>query len=246
MQESPRAVVLGVEFIPVPGERLSPDHLQSLWQWTDETVIDPPRRRRLLANGLRAGRVLRGDRVKARLDFLQGGEDVVDDFLSRAEIATDVSNGTRRIPMRVGQRYELPLRDPIPGSDVTLVRIGDEMHGRTLNEPQFLFAVTLSEIDAPRQVRLRLRPEIQHGSMRQRWVSSDSALRIDTRREAWSLETLDISLDVSEGDTVLVTGTAPAKGLGKQMLSGVGADQSPQQLIVLINVIRVPTIAETL
>ena len=96
------------------------------------------------------------------------------------------------------------------------------------------------------QVSLRLRPEIQHGSMRQRWVSSDTALRIDTRRETWSLKELDVNLAGVENDTFVIGSVAPAVGIGKQMLGGKSNDQTQQQVIMLIKLAQVPTPADRL
>ena len=72
--------------------------------------------------------------------------------------------------------------------------------GRTLSNPQYFFAITATDGAAQKQVHLRLRPEIQFGDTRQKWVSSDTALRIDNRRETWSIPELDITLQASEED----------------------------------------------
>ena len=242
---SSKAIVVNVEFVPIGVDDVTADDMESLWQWVDEGAPEVASRQAMSANGIRCGRLVREDRFRARLGSLKSTSGVVDEFLEQAEVAADISHGVNRIPMRLGRRYELPLRLPREGSHVTLVRLGDETIGQTLENPQFLFAVTPSAGRLPGEVHLRLRPEIQHGGMRQRWVSSDSALRIDTRRDTWSLEDLDLNVTTAAGQTLVIAAESPLRGLGKQMFSGHSANQIHQQLIVLINVAKVPSASDT-
>ncbi len=243
---SNKSIVVNVEFVPMKIDDATPDQIQSLWQWTDETIVPPNLRRELAANGLRVGRVVQREQVDRRLDQMRSTEGVLGQFLSQADVASEVSHGGQRIPMRMGIRYELPVRQPIEGAHVSMVRLDDQLLGRTLVDPQFLFAMTASAGETQQEINLRLRPEIQHGSMRQRWVSSDSALRIDTRRETWSLEELDLNLTGSEGDAFLVGDTNPRIGLGKQMLSGHRSDHAKQQVVMLLTINQIPTAIDQL
>ncbi len=240
IRDNAQSVILEVEFVPIVIESDELEIDASLWQWVDETAIDADARRKLIANGLKVGKVVSLERLRARLETLSTKQDVVDDFLKEASIASNVSHTDKRIPMRMGRRHELPLKDPIEGQHVTLLRVDGQTIGRTLPDPQYLFAVTASPGNVSGQALVKLRPEIQHGEMRQRWVSSDSALRIDTRRETWSIESLDIELKGNEGDTFVIAGVQPLGGLARQMLSGHSADASQQQVVVLITFDQIP------
>lgn len=243
--ENPRAVVLEVQFIPISLQADQPDVVASLWQWADETAFDPDTRGEFKANGLRVGRLVREDRFRSKLDDLRvasGG--VLERFLTEASVASELSQEGRRIPMRFGRRYELALSKPLQGQHVTLVRRDGETIGQTMGDPQFLFAITPTTGDSPRAVKLRLRPEIQHGAMKQSFVSSDSALRIDRRRDSWSLSNLDLDVTAGEGETLVIASTMPPVGLGKQMLTGSSADHHDEQLVVLIKVARIPSMAD--
>ena len=249
LNESKRSLILNVQFIPIEVDETSPDEIQSLWQWIDETHLDVEKRRQLVENGIRVGRVVRDERFRQRLATMTNltpDAGVVDQFFAQADIASEVTHGDRRIPMRMGSRYELPLRQPIEGSHTSMVRANGKLVGRTLVDPQYLFAVTPTSGSNVKEVQLRLRPEIQHGSMRQRWVSSDTALRIDTRRESWSIEELDLKLVGTENDTFVIGATTPRRGLGKQLLGGKGSDNSQQQVLVLITLAHVPLPSEQL
>ena len=243
-RESRKAVIIEVEFVPIAVDGVSADDMESLWQWVDEAAIETDGRIAMAENGFRGGRLIHPERFRARLATLKHTTGIVDEFLGQAEVASTISHGRERIPMRLGRRHELPLKQPDEGSEVTLVRMNHETIGRTLEHPQFLLAVTPTATSTPRQIRLRLRPEVQHGSMRQRWVSSDTALRIDTRRDTWSLPELDLNVDVSEGQTLALAPDSPLRGLGKQMFTGHSANQQREQLVVLINIAQVPKTTE--
>ena len=148
--------------------------------------------------------------------------------------------------MRMGHRYELPLRQPIEGSHVALVRIDGETIGRTLNNAQYSFAITATQASAQKRVRLRFRPEIQFGDTRQKWISSEKAIRIDTRRNTWSIPELDLNLMASEQDTFVIAAATPITGLAKHMLTGTGSDYAAQQLVVLVHVAKIPSAVDRL
>ena len=237
--ENARSVILDIQFVPIAIDGDQRDLDASLWQWVDETIVDSGARQRFMDNGLRVGRLINRERFDLKLNDARIPRDVVDQFLTQASIASDVSHGDRRIPMRLGRRYELPVREPISGSNVTLLRLQEKTVGKTLQDPQYLFAVTPSDLGTGR-VRLRLRPEVQHGEMRPQWISSDSALLVDRRRETWSISELDIELDGAEGDTFIVAGVTPPQGLAQQMFSGRTADHTGHRVVLIIRIDQVP------
>ncbi|MFK8114184.1 MAG: hypothetical protein AB8B91_18425 [Rubripirellula sp.] len=243
---NPKLVLLEVEFINLDLDENDPDASESLWQWIDETKVDAENRQRLLANGIRVGYVANEQRLRKRMSDSSGKQDVVEKFLAEASIASDVSHGTKRIPMRLGKRHELPLHQPIAGSHVALIRLDNETIGKTLADAQYLYSITATSAANQKQIHLRMTPEIQHGDMRQKWVGSDSALRIDTRRETWAIPELDLNVLATEGETLAIAPTSPVRGLGKQMLTGSSAELTTQQVMMLIHVSQVPTAVDML
>ena len=239
-------LLVEVDFVNCDVNSLDQDQTAAMWQWVDETSIDTKLRQRLLDNGLRIGVVTNAERFRDRLDESSIKEDVVEKFLNQASVASEISHGKQRIPMRLGRRYELALRQPFEGSHVTLIRADGDPIGRTLSNAQYFLSLTASETNAPQQIRLRIQPEIQYGAARQKWVSSDTAIRIDTRRETWSLDMLDIQLMAKAGDTIVIAPDHPLHGLANKMLMGNGTDQDSQQLVVLIHVANIPTPADAL
>ncbi len=236
--QNSQSIVLSVGFHSIQAGTTDRD--TSMWQWVDEMVIEPARRADLSANGIRVGKVIRPDQFRQRLGEMSGPQDVMTVFLDQADVASEVSGGSRKIPMRLAKRYELPLRQPRSGSHVTLLRTKGQTIGRTLQDPQYLLAITPTQSKTASQIRLQCRPEIQHGSMRQKWISSESAMRIDSRRDAWSLDWLDIDLEGGKDDLFVIAASRPSFGLGKEMLSGVSADNIEEQVVVLLEIQRLP------
>ncbi|MCA9136354.1 MAG: hypothetical protein KDB00_06340 [Planctomycetales bacterium] len=243
-----RSIELETRFIQIRFDPSDPDQLQSMWQWVDETVLPSETRVVLQNNGLRIGKATHEERLLGKLESLgsNASDGVVEQFLSSASISSHQSEGTKTIPMRLGKRYELPVRLPIHGDHVIMVHDDPQPIGRTLRDPQFLFAVTPQAGQSSAEIRLRIRPEIQYGDMQQDWVQGDAALRIDVRRQSWSLDSMELELPGGEGDLFVVAETSQRKGLGKAMLGGKNVDQMEQQTVLLLRIANVPTPAEKL
>jgi len=128
---------------------------------------------------------------------------------------------------------------PFPFPEITLVSLDGRTVGRTLSSPQPIFSITVQPTDAS-GIRIRMQPEIQYGGMRQTWVGSDSALRIDNRRESWLLESLMFEMELAKGSTIVAGATSPASGLGSQMFTGMTADGEVDHVLMVINVSSVP------
>lgn len=247
--DSSSAVSIDAEFFAAPIEvngtgdpEASQEEFEaSVWQWVDETAIGLATRRRYQANGLRVGRVVQVDRFRKAIGRRAGvGADVINEFLREAEIASPLSQGNRTLPMRYGRRYEIPLHQPRPGTQVCLLREDRDLVGRTLSNAQLLLGLAVGQGAEAGEIELSVRPEIRHGDARQSFVSSDSAIRIDTRREVWSLETLDLSARLAAGDAIVISTTSPPVGLGRQMLTDDSPGRGREQLFVLLKVKQVP------
>ena len=128
-----KRVILDIEFLnSVPHDlSASPDSEPSpaLWQWIDETCIDPSIRQNMLRNGIRVGLVNNEEEFRKQLNEHEEDRDLVETFLAEASIASDLAHGSQSMPMRLGRRYDLPLRQPFEVSHVAMIREGDELIG---------------------------------------------------------------------------------------------------------------------
>lgn len=243
-----RSIELQSRFVQIQFDPANPDQLQSMWQWCDETILPSETRAALSSNGLRVGRVAQPERLESKLETLRihGGRDVVDQFLASASVSTRQSQGSRVDPIRIGKRAELPVRSPNNGNEVIIINESGELRGETLRDPQYLFAITPEIGRDVGSVRLRLRPEIQHGDMRQDWVQGDAATRIDMRRESWSLGSLEFEVEGKQDDVFVIAETASRRGLGRHMFGDQDVNQMEQQTVLLLRIENIPTPAEKL
>ena len=203
-------------------------------------MIDVRSRKRLLANGIRAGIVTDRDQFQRWLKDHALDQDVVDDFFQEAEIASYLPSGARKVPMAIGRKHELPLAHPKQGEHVVLASVDGETIGRTLLNPQFLFSITPNRSGKKRaSFYLDLQCEIQHGDVQQRFVSSDTAMRIDSRRQTWELTDLNFLLPVRKHDLLVIGPTEESIGIGTQMFRDDLGTANEQKLL-LIRVARTP------
>jgi len=218
------------------------DSIEAMWRWVDETAVDPDVRNQLRLNGIRVGRVHTQSEFYRSIGAIRRvPSDPSAKFLASASIGSDVLQTSRREMCRLGKRYELPVRPPGAGQVATLVSIGGRTIGKTLEMPQPMFAMWLQSTDN-RGVRIKLQPEIQYGAMKQTWVTSDSALRIDNRRDQWSMPELAFQMDAGP-EAILVAGAmTPPHGLGQQMFTGMTADGDVDHVLMLIRVAQLPDI----
>ncbi len=243
------AAVLEVTFVPLAPERPitgndpteSAQTAEDLWHWVDETAIAPEVRAELRRNGLRLGRVHSESEFLRQLGLQRRAENEAERLLSSADVASEVTRRSRRIPCDMGKRYELPVRQPSPGTHATLVSLGGQTVGRSLENPQHLFALSILPSDIG-SVRIRLQPEIQHGLMKQTWVSSDSALRIDNRRDSWQLRELALELPLAEGAMLVAGATTPPAGLGSDMFLGTTATGDVDRVVMVLRVASLPKV----
>lgn len=225
------------EHVPAQAEQ------EDIWRWIDESVVAPEVRHALRRNGLRIGKAQQVGDFTRRLDRIRRNQRPGANVLEIAEVQSDLSHQARRISCRIGKRYELPVRQPAAGDQAVLVTLAGQTLGQTLSQAQPLFALRATSADV-HSIKLSLRPEIQHGAMRQTWVGSDAALRIDNRRDAWSFDELVAEIPLEKGGMLVAGCMTPAFGLGKHMFTGTTADGDVDQVLMVIRVADLPELID--
>ncbi|WP_413431161.1 hypothetical protein [Crateriforma spongiae] len=222
------------------GDSFQPDPWDTIWNWVDETVVDAGDRRRLLDNGLRVGLVKDPQKVDQLLAEMTPPSDLINDFMEQTEVATDVSGLSGAFPVRWAERTELWVRRADSKTRTVLARIDGQTVGRTLDAPQPLFALEANPTSMAGQIRLTFRPEIQHGPMKRSFTPSKAAVRMEQRRDAWSLAENQWDVRLGEGDVLIVAPTRTTQALGKAMLTQQTADQQTFHTVVLLTLDRIP------
>lgn len=239
------SIVLQADFVTFE-KPATPDEWSAIWQWVDETPLDPDVRRRWADNGLRVGWVKDAERLSRRLDSLSPDANVVDQFMQQVEVSGDASGLDESIPMRIGKRYELTVCPALSGEQTILASLDRGLIGQTLVSPQPLFAMIANLGELDQTIQLSLKPEIQHGAMRQSFTPSRAGVRLDHRRESWVLGDLELSAELSEGDTILITPSTEPMGLGETMLTQQSLQRQPTCTALKLTVQNIPRIDESM
>lgn len=238
-QPSHNASVVDIAFVPLPVAEGKVDW--ELWNEVDEQVLPKQLRELLAANGLRAGRIegQLPEVIASAMDN-QPGDDS-SQLLQQAELVSEVSHTQRRMFCRPGSRYELPVRSQIQGDVSLIVRHPDTLSGWRLADPLFQFAVETRLGDRGETI-LRLIPEIKHGNLKQSWVSSEQALRMESRRSTQIIEHLIIEIPLRVGQALLISPTSTPRGLGQQMFMGKRIDATQDVVALVLRLSKEPNV----
>jgi len=222
---APDSVWLEIAFVRlgVDGTR----SLDELWQDLDEQHLPAHVRRTLRDNGYRCGRA--GVQLPAALRPLL--DQPADDAITGLQGDLEAPVQLRRLQSRTGRRSEIVTsgqRDEM----VILLQEGGRLAGRSLRDAQCLFAAKTFPLGDGR-VRLVLTPEVHHGQPQQRWVGRDGAFLLEAGRAREVFEKLRIETVVAPGQTLVLSCTSPAKGLGKHFFLDPTQGRAHEKLLLI-------------
>lgn len=188
----PRTLPVEVQF--VRHDPRDPAFGPGLWNHVDEQALDADLRRRLAANGLRAG-VISGRLPAAVAERLETATAV--------DPAAPEDAGLRRLlRLLPGKRAEVVATTGL--AELVLLEHGAEgVTGATYRDATALFALQAWP-DADGLVRVRLVPELKHGPVRRAWVGEEGMFRLETGQARRSFDDLGVSVRLPAGGTLLV------------------------------------------
>jgi hypothetical protein len=203
---APDSVALEIFEARVPLDQ--DERVEGLWQYVDEQCLDADLRRRLLANGLRAGVV--GGTPPDELSDLLGlqcelSENAVERVISPQSAVPRV---TRRVVQvnRLEQRM-IQASDTRAEVDVLLSEDG-RLHGNTYRQVEGRYELRAESAPGQR-ISVSLVPELHHGELRNRYAGSDQGVLMMTpSRERQAFEWLTMRVELSPGE-LLVIGCLP-------------------------------------
>lgn len=228
------AITIGVEFLPVREVDLGED----FWNSVDETRLEPELRRAWRVNGLRLGWVRRRESVPQP----PTANDPATALLQATGTASSRPRGRDVMRLQLGQRHELPLVPVSNRDEVRMVSKAGRLVGRTLMSPQDSLAIQATMGHRVGMAKLSIQPEIQYGDVQRTFVSGEAALRMASGRQSWSLDDLQLELDVREGDTLVIapdlidpqSSSSALFGLGRHwFVHDESIDRHPLTMLVL-------------
>ena len=182
-----RTLPVEVFFVRCPDD--APARLDDLWSRVDEQMIDDDVRRRLAANGLRAG-VLMGELPPAILAEAEppiaAGEETTTDATNAADASPPVVRRVLRLlPGRESEVVSLKSVAEL----VVMEHDDDGLHGASYTDalPHF----SLRARPAPDgRIRVDLVPVIRHGPVERTWIGEDGAFKVETGQRKVVMESL--------------------------------------------------------
>jgi hypothetical protein len=237
-----------VEISELPATRLSDDSVvweiqvayvgadetdfhDQLWLESDEQHLPIDTTLRLESNGFRTG--LLGmplpTVLRARLDEQKSGATDETGALPIADLRTAFQ--CRRLQARRGQRYEI-LGTEVHHDLVALLNENGEIRAERFGQAQCVLALR-SFPSGDGRVKLEVTPEIHYGQPQQHYTGRSGVFQVESKRDAEVLDDLRFEAMVSPGQTLLLTTTREAKGLGNAFFTESIDGRQPHKLILL-------------
>jgi hypothetical protein len=231
------AIVLELAFVRLSG--LQESQLVQAWGTMDEQCLPIEVRRRLEANGIRAG-VTNAGLPTHVLDWVTESERLLaEDPLEQAGVASDVDLHFRRLTLRQHQPKEVIVKTRRE-QPLTVLHQSEQLRGRTYESPELQLELSGS-MNRSGQVDLRLTPVISHGEASKRVVSQRSAMRFEYQHAREVFQDLMMPIPLSSDQLMMITASPDPKGLGEALFTTVGPDQQPQRVVMLVRVVSTPT-----
>jgi len=235
---SPDSVTLEIFHARIP---LDKDHqADALWEQIDEQCFDADLRRRLVANGLRAG-VIGVSPPEELSDLLDLQSDAPE--ASSARVITGqsaVPRVTRRV-VQLNRREESSIQvSELRDEAQVLLSEDGRVGGKPFQQVQGVYTLKAEAVPGQR-VAVRITPELHHGEIKLRYAGSDQGIMLKTpSREREVFEQLAMETELSPGE-LLVLGCLPdAKAsLGGVFHTASAAGQDERKLIV-VRLLEVP------
>jgi hypothetical protein len=170
---------------------------EELWNFVDEQALGPETRRRLNANGLRAG-VVAGTLPPTIAERFAAP--------SGAEPALGETGGVRKLlRLLPGRHAEVVAAAALP--ELVLIEEGaDGVRGGTYRDATTLVAVEARPA-ADGGVRVEAVPEVKHGPVMRSWVGEEGLFRLEAGQRRHRLEHLQIAATLRP-QSLLVIGCA--------------------------------------
>lgn len=218
------STVVDVAFVRVPADQRQLS--ESIWREIDELAINQQVRTRMRHNGIRLG--------VAPLQLPPALRELLDEQtpaspeqgLSQEQLEQGAVAHRQRIHSRAGKPSKIVTRSVSADPQVFLTCLEGKVKGELLEQAQCQLIVKTFPLGDGR-VRLELTPQVEHGDNKTRYVGQQGVWTLDASRQVRTFESLTTEVIVSPGQSLVVAGTAPPRGIGERFFeletnSGVG------------------------
>ena len=226
---SPESVEIEVTLVRIPPAEQ--DIEQSIWAEADEQCVSTSSRRQLNSNGILCGVV--SHQLPARLrQLLDKNSATITDSGT-----IDVMSRMHREQWRSGQRRNYVTTSA--GKTIVLLQQNEnaaQLSGTTYDDAQgFISARAFPQPDGT--VNVELIPEIHYGPIQRQWTAGEAGYQIEAGQQRKILDHLKMEVNLSLGQSLMVSSTLDAKGVGDALF--VDRDNGdPQKKVFLIRLAR--------
>jgi hypothetical protein len=226
-------VVLDVLFVRFPlGDPVVND---DVWREIDELCLAPEERRRLEANGLRAG-VISGPLPLPLEQRLQLGEKPPTVQGSQTvDLEHEPLTRQRQLRTRGGRRANIIVMGERQRRNElsVLLRSDDGVRGRTYRQVMGLFATKAFPL-GDGGVRLELTPELEHGEAQKRFTPGEGMFKVEFGPPHEVLDQLRATVQLAPGQILAVTTFPKRPGtLGHHFFTEHDGDATQQKMLLV-------------
>lgn len=209
-----------------------PGRSAEYWLEVDEQAFSLEKRQHLAESGLRCG-ILDGQLpqiLREKLDSAATDKQKLEGALSLDD-SERVSQ--KRLQNQAGRRSKIVIGEAREKM-IVLLPNPNGLRGESFEQAQCLFSLK-SFPQGDGRVKLELTPEIEHGAVKQRVIgqAQDGAFRLDAGKDRAVFEQQRISVFLSAGQTLIVTSTPEAKGLGRQFFAETNSTTKEERILLI-------------
>ncbi len=235
---SPNSVTLEIYESRIPLEQ--DEQIEGVWNLVDEQCLDADLRRRLFANGLRAG-VVGGSLPDEIATMLELQSEMPAEETDRLITATTAVPRTTKRVVHVNRLEPRTIHASEVRPEASILLSDDgQVHGKTFRQVEGRYELSAEAIPGQR-VAVRLSPELDHGQLRNRYSGSDQgALMIIPSRERETFERLVMSVELAPGEFLVVGCLPNAEATLGGILHTVSTKGRNERKFILIRVLETP------
>lgn len=226
-QLAPNAVVIEIAFVRVTDILAAPIH--ELWGRTDEQHLSVEVRRNLYANGLRSGTL--GTELPSVLrDALDEQKVTVEEIATDPSALRNPTSKQYRLQCRSGKLIPVAVSPDFRDRKISVLESGVSVE-KTFTDCQCVFELEAAPL-ANGMAAVHLMPLVEFGEAKNRPIGANGEWQVGIRKERRRFTHLAISMELRPGETVLLTTTDPAFGVGQAFFAGE-EPEAPTRLMLL-------------
>ena len=223
------SVVIEVTFVRVPVEVNESN--DAVWQDIDETHLSPQLRAKLTENGFRCGK-LPNALPSSFEQLLAGDKNLTDVAAQTGTLNLNVGLQNKRLQCGAGSENHVVLSDSVLENLVVVHSSQEYTSAERFQQAQCQFEFrTYPQPDG--SVRIEIVPQIHHGAAKSQFKGHEGAWLLKTQRDIKEYSDLLVDASLQPGESLLLSCSNSAHGLGGHFFSHNDNDQEVQHMLRL-------------